>query len=806
MKTSNVFKFFLAISFTAFSPLVFSQDQSSAEDEADGALEEVLVTATRRGEQDIMTTPVSITALSGDEVEKYALRDLNDIAVSVPGLSAGTVSAFKSAQFAMRGVTETTIIVYKESPVAVTLDEFVIPHIQSSNLEVFDIEAIEVLRGPQGTLFGKNTTGGVIAVRTKRPVLEENSFQFQAHYGDFGTKKVNGAFNFALGDQVAVRFAGMWLNSDGYYKNNAPFGPIGEGIIPFNTVEHAGKSGPGDGRDLGGDDVFSGRAKLLWSPSENVNLLFQYEYVRDEGDSPPIVQESTAGYIFPLWNYPAAPLAGDPLDNAGSTLRCDSDPAGVCITQGHLVDIDGIYLNGDWRINDDYTLYFNAGRREQESRLPSSYVGQTGPISGFDATRDDDRDTSQVEFRIGSSLDGNFNFTAGLYFQEDDTEFCVLQYVGFLDGFFLGTPADYWNTFPRILCNAQDAEAKAAYIDGTWEFADRWSLTAGFRYTDEEKSWAGRPMRQFFDGLPLLDILDQPLDAVNFIRFPEGVVSDSESWSEPTWRLIFGYDISEDMFGFFGYSRGFKSGGYNDQLGTQLDPIIPAAARPTNPEIADSYEGGIKNTFAGGAATIAVNVYYVEYEDAQRTFNASFPTGQETLFFNAAEMTVWGVEAEGAWAVNEQFQLNYSIAYMDAKFDKFEADTNFDGIIDVDLSGQPVTRAPEWMGNVEGIFNHEVFGNHNLEWRLRVSYEDDSVSSYSDVAPEFNTLLQSRTLVDASVTWTHPDGGWYVRALGSNLTDERYRTGSLSVATLWIMSAYGPPRYFGLEVGGKFDW
>ena len=147
-----------------------------------------MVTASRRGEADIMTTPISITALDGEAVQNFAIRDLNDIAVQVPGLSSGTVSAFKSAQFAMRGVSETTIIVYKESPIAVTVDEFVVPHIQTSNLEMFDIENIEVLRGPQGTLFGKNTTAGVIAVRTKQPVLNENSFEFRGQLGDFGTK------------------------------------------------------------------------------------------------------------------------------------------------------------------------------------------------------------------------------------------------------------------------------------------------------------------------------------------------------------------------------------------------------------------------------------------------------------------------------------------------------------------------------------------------------------------------------------------------------------------------------------------
>ena len=802
MKTSTVIKIGMVFPLLFSSLFAFAQDAS---EEASGVLEEITVTATRRGDTDIMTTPVSMTKLSGEEVEKFALRDLNDIAVSVPGLSAGTVSAFKSAQFAMRGVSETTIILYKESPVGVTLDEFVVPHIQTSNLEVFDIESVEVLRGPQGTLFGKNTTGGVINVRTKRPVLEENSAQVQLQYGSFSTRKANLALNFAAGETLAFRFAGMYLKSDGYYKNNAPYGPIGQTVLDFNTEKWLGATGAGDGSTIGGDDVFSGRAKMLWSPSEDVNILLQYEIVRDQGDSPPIVNESTAGYVAPLWAFPPAPRGQDPLDNAGSTLR--DDGKFLDIPGGHIVDIDGIYLNGDWAFNDNYTLYFNAGRREQESKLPSSYGGNTGPISLFDATRDDERETSQLEVRIGSNLDGPINFVAGGFYQKDDTEFCVLQYVGMIDGFFVGTPADFFNDNPRILCNTQDAKAKALYIDGTWQVNEKFDITAGFRYTDEEKAWAGRPMRFALGGEPLFDALDEVLDGADFVKYPEGVVYDDHSWNEPTYRLIFGYQFHDDLYGFFGYSRGFKSGGYNDQLGTTLDPITELAAQPTDPEIADSLEGGIKSTFADGRAQIAINAYWVEYTDAQRTFNVSFPGGgQETLFFNAAEMTVKGIELEGAWAATESLLFNYNLAYMKAKFDKFEADTNYDGEIDTILTDQPVTRAPKWMGSVDGTYTHLAGDAGNMEYKLRYSYEDESVSSYSDVAPAFNTYLDDRAILDASITFYDAQDRFYFRLLGANLTDERYRTGSLSVATVWIMSAYGPPRYFGLEFGGRLDW
>ena len=764
-------------------------------------LEEILVTASRRGETDILTTPIAMTALSGNEIESFGWRDLNDIAVAVPGLSSGTVSAFKSAQFAMRGVAETTIILYKESPVGVTIDDFVVPHIQTSNLELFDIEAIEVLRGPQGTLFGKNTTGGVINVRTKRPVLNEGSGNVSLRLGEYGTRKMNMALNLPLvDDTLAFRLAWMYLQSDGYYKNNAVFGPLGA-VVPVDPT-YQGVSGGGDGSKIGGDDVFSGRAKLLWQPTENFSALFQYEMVRDNGDSPPIVAESGAGYLFPLWGYPAA--TGDPIDNAGSTLR---DDLGLNMTGGHQVDINGYYLNTELDLG-SYTVYANVGYRDQESRLPSSYTGSTGPQSLFDATRDDNRETMQAEIRVASELDGPLNFVAGAFYQSDDTKFCVLQVVGFLDNFFLGTPPGFFNTNPLILCNRQDAEAFAGFADGTYDITDSLHLTAGLRYTHEKKAWAGRPRVNIFalDGAPALSDLSEPLEAADFGRFPTGVVHDSESWSEPTYRLNLSYDFNDDLFGWVTYSRGFKSGGYNDQLGTQLNPITPLSAKPTEPEIADSFEVGLKARVAN-SASVALNLFQVEYTDAQRTFNVSFPSGgQETLFFNAAEMTVTGAEFEGTWSVNDALTLRTSGAWLDAEFDKYVADTNYDGVLDVDLSGNVPQRAPEWQWMVEGLYEHAVWNYGNLEWNVRVSYEDDNVAGYSDVDPQFDAILNSKTLIDASVTFTDPDDSYYVRLYGQNLSDERYRTGSLSVATLWVMTAYGQPRTFGIEGGVKFDW
>lgn len=770
-------------------------------------LEEVLVTATRRGNTDIQTTPVAVTAITGSDIERFMPRDLNDVAVLAPSLSAGSVAAFNSASFAMRGVSETTIIVYKESPVGVSIDDFVVNHVQTQNLEMFDIDQIEVLRGPQGTLFGKNTTGGAISVKTKRPSLDSGEVDFRVEMGSFGTEKITTAISVPLiEDKLAFRFAGVHLESDGYYKNGAQYGPltVGPGLaMPGGSID--GQTGGGNGEDIGGDDVLSFRAKLLWAPTDNFNALFQYEHIRDDGDTPPIVNESTPGYFFHQWGFTAD--QGDPLDVAGITNNNDFL---FNMSEGHQVDIDGIYLNIDWQLTDDLTLYSVTGVREQDSHLPNTYTGETFRTL-FDATRDDKRETFQQEIRLASDYDGNFNFVAGVYHQTEDVDFCVLQVVGFVDLLLDGEPT-FLSANPLILCNAQEAEATAGFFDATFDF-DRLHLTVGGRYTREEKSWTGRPRVPVqalpnggFDPTFTYVELGTPLAAADFDRFPAGVVRDSETWNEPTYRAVVGFDFTDDLFGYLSYSRGFKSGGYNDQIGTVLNPIPAAAARPTEPEIANSIELGLKGTLMGGGMTFAATAFNVVYEDAQRTFNASFPTGQETLFFNAAELEVSGIELEGMIALSDSFILRANAMWQDAEFNEFQADTNFDGVIDVDLSGATPTRAPETMATVDAVYTFDLVDSGSLDFNVRVAYEDDSVSSYSDVDSQFDTTLNSRTTVDAGITWNSAEENFWIRAVAKNLTDERYRTGSLSVANFWIMSSYAEPRYYGLEFGTNFEF
>lgn len=790
------------------APVVVAQEQSGDQP----MLEEVLVTANRRSETDVQTTAVSVSAITSNDISRMTPRDLGDIASMVPNFSAAKPAGFNAASFAMRGVGQTSIIVYQDPQVGVTVDDFVVPNIQTQLLEMFDIAQIEVLRGPQGTLFGKNTTGGVINVKTRRPEFDNNSLEVQAKVENFGRKELRAAANLAVTDTFALRAAGLYMESDGFYENNAEYGPV----TAFDPTHPAlGTTGRGDGSKQGGDDVISGRIKALWEPTPNLTALLQYEIIRDNGDSPPVVNGTPADapVVFNLLGL-TNEGGGEPYERAGITNR---DDLLMNMSDGHQVDVDGYYLNLDWRIG-DYTISSVTGLREQQSQLPSTYTGEVGPNSLFDANRLDDRETFQQELRIASDFAGPFNFVAGGFYQEDETEFCVVQVLGFLDLLGLGTQAfgdaTWWDNNPQVMCNAQDAENWAVFVDGTYDIDEKWSVSGGFRYTNEKKSWIGRNQVFFqqlnggFDPGLTWRNFDSGLDAGDFNQYNTGVFEDSETWKEPTWRLTVSHTLSEDLFAYFNYSRGFKSGAYNDQTGTSGAPITARSAAPTDPEIADSLELGFKGDFLDNRLRVNLATFYAEYSDAQRDLVAQFtnPFGgsfQETRFFNAADLTSYGLEAEVSAALTDRFTLRGSLGYLNSEYDEFLADTDFDGEIDVDLSEEDVNRAPEWQWNVDAIYTHP-FLQGDLAWVGSVSYEDEAIFVYSNVAPEFHGMTDDRTLVNASVTYTDASERFFLRVYGRNLSDETYRIGELPVADLWTMSYYGQPRTYGMEVGMTF--
>lgn len=785
--------------------LVLTPDIAFAQDD------EITVTATRR-ETSLQETAVAVTALNEDVVDSIVPRDLGDLAQLVPNFSASRVTGFNAASFAIRGAAQTDIIVYSEPQVGVTLDDFVVPHVQTQLLDLFDIEQVEVLRGPQGTLFGKNTTAGVVNVRTKQPVLGEVGAEGRFQGGSFGRIETRLALNLPLGDQFAFRFAGQYQRSDGYYRNGASFGPI-SGFAP-SALD--GLTGQGDGRRLGGEDVINLRSKLLWQPSDAFRAVFQYELVRDDSDTVPAVNETPIGnpsFLFNLLGFQQDP--GDPLDNAGVT---SPDAIGVDIGNNHQVDVNGYYLNIDWDLSDKVTVRSITGLRKQSSELFNNYVGEVGPISQFDANRADDRETFQQEIRFNIDITDSFDVVAGGFYQTNDTTFCVTQTLGFLDlfGLTLGAPfVGGFNDNPQVLCNAQDATAYALYGDGTYELTDRLTLAGGVRYTWEEKDWIGRN-QVFFQTLgggfdPTLSFATLgPLGAADFDTFSNGVLASSASFSEPSWRGVASYRFTDDVFGYVSASSSFRSGAFNDQSGTTGNELTPAGIAATRPETVTSFEAGLRLDLFDGAVRFNPTAFYAKYKDAQRQIAATLTNSQnvqfqETRFFNAAEVEIFGVEIEGYWNTPiDGLLIGGNFSWQDGEFKRFEADTDFDGDIDVDFSGRPLTRTPETTWTVYGRYETPLGADKVLRLGATAAHEDAQVFNYSDIAEEFDTTLNARTLVSGTVEIAQLDDRWSLRFFGRNLTDKRYRVSSQPVANLWTFSQYGEPRAFGVELGLKY--
>ncbi|MEM8816073.1 MAG: TonB-dependent receptor [Pseudomonadota bacterium] len=756
---------------------------------ASAQLEEIVVTASRRGETDLQTTPVAISVIGEEDFSKLYAFDIGEISQFVPNFSAATVTGFNAASFAMRGAGETDIIVYFDPKVGVLIDDFVVPHVQTQLLEPFDIESLEVLRGPQGTLFGRNTTAGAVIIRTKRPDLDEAGLDMSLQYGSFNQSIARLSFDIPFAENWGFRFAGLYQQSDGYYKN----GKVDNPVLAAGPVA-------GDGRDLGGKDVFSARAKLLWEPSTDFSLFGQIEYIRDSSDPTPVINDTLNrpdGQLAAAFGFPGVE-GGDPLDQAGihnsSIVGLDGD---------QRVDVDGIYLNAEWQVSDNHRLYANLGRRDQESRLPNEYLG-TPFNSFFAATRDDDRETTQFEVRLASENDGPLNYVVGGFYQQNDAAFCVLQQLGLTEFFGTAVPGVLDNDNPLLLCNRQDAEAAAVFADFSYVVNDRLTVSVGGRYTDESKDYITR------EGTPTAilfpDGFNTPLDGQDFAGLPGRVETDSQSWEEPTWRFTASYDLTDDVFGYFTYTRGFKSGGYNDQAGSGGFDVFPVAAY--DPEFANSYEIGIKSTFADDRVRLNATYFFVNYEDFQRSTVVSIPgTGlQETRTFNAAEVDASGIEAEMEWAVTESFMLRAHLGTIDAEYKEFLLDRDGDpATAPSDFSGRDVTRAPDFNAGIDATYTMNLTGGSTLRFNANYKHEAENTYYYADdLTPEFDTELEQRDLVNANIAWNSADGTWRLAAFGKNLTDDRYKTASQSVGILWTFSNYGPPRSYGVEVGYRF--
>jgi len=353
------------------------------------------------------------------------------------------------------------------------------------------------------------------------------------------------------------------------------------------------------------------------------------------------------------------------------------------------------------------------------------------------------------------------------------------------------------------------------FAEGTFKVNDKLSLTAGGRYTWERKTWRGRQqvfIPQLGGGFDPSIQINRPLDA-SVYKYTAGVVTVRASDNEPTYRISASYKAGEDTFLYATYSRGFKGGGFNDQIGgfaPFTDPVtnvqdleaFAEAARATKPEKADSFELGLKTQALDNCLRFNLTGFYVKYSDLQRQLNVPLivngQSNQVTIFVNAASVKVKGIEAELTAKPVEQLTLRGVLGYQDAKYGRYDAPG-----AGYDLATAEPDRAPKWQWTTDATYEIPL-GSHKVMVNGNIAYQGRNLFTQSITDPLGNSYLNARTLLNASITVAEADDKYYVRLIGQNLTDERYRTASQNVAGLWLNSQYGAPRYFGVEVGVSF--
>ena len=828
-----------------------AQEASAQEAETPSSrlsIEEIVVTGTKRdiSQQDV---PIAVSTITAKQLDNTFRSDVFALGQLAPNVTLTPQNGFNAIAGGMRGTGFNSILVTKDPSVGMIVDDFAFNHVQSQAIEMFDIEQVEIFRGPQGTLFGKNTTGGAISFTTKKPVLGETFFDVAATYGQYSTndaaiEKFNAAVNFPIGDKMAVRISVIQDQEEGYYTNDKPSGSIisiggpgsnalysqGGQINDKGTTQNADGTftSVGNGGKIGGKDVTAAKIKIRWEPSDFYRADFTYEYLDDASDAVATSNDTPGGgaeaYLFPILGFPGyqdGPTPGNPF-SSGESQTCNTF---TCIGRGHAVEAEGIYLTQTFNF-DKYTLKSITGFRDQDEILNSTYVGEAF-TSLYDASRNTKREQTQQEFRLTSNFDGAFNFVAGAAYYEDNLEFVVFGNLGFVD---LISPAGtsgalQFANVAEIQASAQDRETTAFYIDATYDISDQLKLTVGARHTEDEKSFSRQQYAADGASFALIFTPDQYLGPWTNPLPKEGFgvnINDSKDFEGDTWRVVLDYQLDDDTMVYGSIATGFVSGGFTETCGSTF------TCQPYNDEENINFEFGFKADRMDGRLRINGAIFQTEYENLQRDSVKIRLVGdtqfQETASVNEGESTATGFEVEGQYLATENLRIDGFLGLLDHEYDEYspglDAGTLTVGApsgvtINPDLSGLSVPFSPETTAGLSltyfqdlqsgGTITYNASMNHRSEMEINPLPANATGGTAENpvIMQKRNSQAEERTLVNGFITWDVNETV-SLTLWGNNLTDETFRISANPVGTLWNFVRHGAPRSVGVKAEFNF--
>lgn len=702
-------------------------------------MEEVIVTAERRAES-LQDTPMSVSAYSGELVNEGGIKSMEDIAIRTPNFK---MTAFNIAepQLYMRGIGNTNDSAGADPAVAVFIDDVYVGRASGATTDLYDLDRIEVLRGPQGTLYGRNAAGGAVNIFTKKP-QQEFEARVGLTVGNEGLVNLRGYINGPISDKVSGKVTINARERDGFAKN-------------INT-----------GQDLEDDDTKSVRGQLLITPSDNVDVLLGFDYtdINLSGDNRYLTNLDVVG------NGPGLGFAGQ-LQAANDLIDNDPRKSNHDEIQSSEKEILGLSARVDvdleWGTLTSITAWRESESSWHQSLNPqlSTRVGGLGLQEVDDGAVQDAEQFSQ-EIRISGTSEtikwvgGVFYFTEEI--DRDERFFTYWDPTTFLAAFTIGDVS--------FLQEAQN-DSFAAFGQLTWDMSDSLALTLGARYTKDEKEIDNEaishipPSLGILYGIPLIG--------------PPYTVSADESWNETTVRATIDWKISDNHMLYFTYSEGFKSGAF---VGQQRSPEIASTA--IQPELATNLELGARTEWLDGRLRFNATFFDLEYDDLQ----VWFLVNNELNAINAAA-EVDGFESDFAIAFTENFNIVGSYATMDAEFSEGGN------------AGNDLPRAPESSWSLTANLAVPM-ASGALDLMLTASYTDDY---HYEIDNDERGFEGDVTLLDLSVRYTPDEGNWELTLWGKNLDDELYSVHHIDGSFGGATRIYGPPRTYGLTFTHFWD-
>jgi iron complex outermembrane receptor protein len=719
-------------------------------DDSVNALEEIVVTARKRSES-IQDVPLAVTAIQ-KELKEASIRRIDDIQAFAPNIYINRTPGIASgAAITIRGVSSSEVDKSFEPAIGVVMDGMYLGTASGVLLQNFDIERIEVLRGPQGILFGKNTTGGVLNI-IRTPVTMEYGTKFQLTSGDNNRQDIKAVIQLPLiEDKLGIKLFAADIEHDGHI---------------YNSTRK---------ENVGGDDIRNYGFTTLWEPTDNFSLKLHHEIMVDKSIQGAYTNRNVVGEL-------ACTITLIGFDPANGCEKDANDGPDVTESEGTNFsdnEYESTIVTSNLNTDDFLYTYIYAARDMDEQNM-QDFDGSPAHLLRMNYYNDWEQ--TSHEFRITSQFSETFEFVAGYYDWNVEYE----QFWDVFDLFYqlsrlIGWQGGGWGS-DVASSNGQNqtTDSQAIYFSGDWHVNDLLTLTAGFRWTEEEKDFLGGNA-----GTPYYPLRGDPRPPL------VTPVPYYGKWTETTPKVGFRYQPNDDMMVFGSYSEGFKSGGF---FGRQANfNIYPGY----DPEYVKNFELGMKSTWLEGRMIFNASAFIAKYEDKQESILIPVDLSNvATVVRNAAALDMNGIELELMYQITDAWDVMTNYGHMSSEYDNYLADLNGDNII-TDNAGLTPRNTPEATFGLTTSYTVPV-GNGDIKTRLSYRFRDKMESNSSNVA---EGTLDSIDNLNATVTYSFDN--YSISVFGQNITDQREQRWS-TIGGLTSRGWWNEGARYGIEFSAEF--